>query len=277
MCGLCPESDPDKAITEQKNGQLLDLEAYKKKRKSDGVTDTTINIDVRTLKAAMELAKDWNLVKENPFGNAKQIKASAKSKAHFNDEEIVKLLGAIRYDWFKRIVRFAILTGLRRGEILNLTWGDVDSAGGTITIESSAGYRVKGGKMRKIPLSSEALAVLAEISPGKKGQKVFLNDKGESPTEDRVTKKFKEVVRSARLSGDLHFHSLRHTFGTKAANSGVSSNVLKAVMGHANIKTTEGYMGTDEQMMRSQIEKVKLPGSDGSVHGVNESPGGKGT
>ena len=81
---------------------------------------------------------------------------------------------------------------------------------------------------------------------------------GESPTEGSITKKFKRCVKAAGLLIDLHFHSLRHTVGTRAASQGVSTNVLKAVMGHSNIKTTEGYMGADQDTIRNQMTKVTL-------------------
>lgn len=238
---------------------LVDLEKFKEKRRLENVSDATINIDVRTLKASMQLALDWKLIYDHPFEKAKAIRTIQTEKSHFSDEEILRLLDVIKDEWFARIVKFAILTGLRRGEILNLSWGDYDAKTGTVNIQSSPGYRVKGGKMRRIPLQAEGIALLSEIPQGRKDEKIFTREDGSEPAEDAVTKKFKRAVKAARLSDDLHFHSLRHTFGTKAANSGVSANVLKAIMGHSNIKTTEGYMGRDEDAMRAQIQKVALP------------------
>jgi integrase len=90
------------------------------------------------------------------------------------------------------------------------------------------------------------------------GEKVFTDSKCESPTEGAVTKKFKRCAAAAGLSKDPHFHSLRHTFGTRAANQGVPTNILKAVMGHSNFKTTEGYMGADQAAIREQMGRVTL-------------------
>jgi len=254
---------------------LAHLEEFKQRRKADGAGDTTINIDVRTLKAAMQLALDWKLIQEHPFEKAKPIRTTQTEKSHFSDEEILRLLDVIKDEWFARIVKFAILTGLRRGEILNLRWSDFDAKIGTVNIQSSPGYRVKGGTMRKIPLQAEGIALLSEIPQGKKDDKIFTREDGSDPAEDAVTKKFKRAVKAAGLSDDLHFHSLRHTFGTKAANSGVSANVLKAIMGHSNIKTTEGYMGRDEDAMRAQIQKVALPvPGKKNDHGVDGAEAG---
>jgi integrase len=256
---------------------LVDLETFKEKRKLENVSDATINMDIRTLKASMQLALDWKLIQEHPFEKAKPIRTTQKVKSHFTDDEILKLLNVIKDEWFARIVKIAILTGLRRGEILNLRWDDYDAENGTVNIQSSPGYRVKGGKMRKIPLQAEGIALLSEIPQGNKDDKIFTREDGSDPAEDAVTKKFKRAVKAAGLSDDLHFHSLRHTFGTKAANSGVSANVLKAIMGHSNIKTTEGYMGRDEDAMRAQIQKVALPVQPKQqVHGSNgDEVGGK--
>jgi site-specific recombinase XerD len=75
-----------------------------------------------------------------------------------------------------------------------------------------------------------------------------------------VSKKLKRYIRSAGLPENLHFHSLRHTFGTWGANAGIPSNVLKEMMGHSSIKTTEVYMGVDSKAMGDQVGKITLPG-----------------
>jgi len=59
----------------------------------------------------------------------------------------------------------------------------------------------------------------------------------------------------------MHFHSLRDTFGTWAADTSVPPHILKQIMGHSSIKTTEMYTGTDQKMMAMEIRKVTIPSS----------------
>jgi integrase/recombinase XerD len=148
------------------------------------------------------------------------------------------------------------LTGLRRGEILNLRPGDFDIKTGVITIQSSGTYRVKGGKTRRIPLQQEAIEIVSTV-PGT-SEWIFADGDGNQIGEDLATKKFKKYAKGAGLSSDVHFHSMRHTITTIASNKGMTPNIPKAVMGHSSLKTTEGYIGADADTMREQMKKVSI-------------------
>ena len=234
-----------------------DLEKYKQSRKVD-LKDVSINIDVRTLKAAMEKAVQWGKLDNNPFEKVQQIRVNKQSTKFFTSEKFTLLLDSIKEPWLKDIVRFGVLTGLRRGEICDLKWVDYDDATNALTVQSTDHYRVKGGKMRTIILHPKAQEILKGLD--RASEWVFINSKGRPFHGDHVSKKLKRYIRSAGLPENLHFHSLRHTFGTWGANAGIPSNVLKEMMGHSSIKTTEVYMGVDSKAMGDQVGKITLPG-----------------
>jgi integrase len=246
---------------------LLDVEKYKQTRKGK-VADSTINIDVRTLKAALQVAVTWGKLAVNPFQESKNIRITQKVKSHLTVDEVTKLLAVIKEDWYKRLVQFALLTGLRRGEILNLKPADFDITTGVITIQSSSTYRVKGGTTRRISLQKEAIDILSTV-PGTFGW-LFTDGNGNQIGEDLATKKFKKYAKDAGLSDDVHFHSMRHTFATIASNKGMTPNILKGVLGHASLKTTEGYIGADADTMREQMKKVTLKGDVSKDSGDNK-------
>jgi len=136
-----------------------DLEDYKRSRKGN-VMDSTINMDVRTLKAAMEVAVTLGRLKSNPFRSVKLIRLTKKPIRPLTKDEFTRLCDQIVEPWIADIVCFAVLTGLRRGEIMNLRRENVNLTEGQITIQSSEEYRVKHGKTRDLPLSSEAVTIL---------------------------------------------------------------------------------------------------------------------
>jgi integrase len=244
---------------------LVDIEKFKQARKGK-VADSTINIDVRTLKAAMTVAVDQGKVLQNPFTKTKNIRVVQKDKRHLADDEVTRLLAVIKEDWYKTLVQFALLTGLRRGEILDLKPTDFDRKTGVITIQSSKTNRVKGGKIRKIPLQQEAIDIVSAVPDTT--QWIFTDGKGNRIVEDLATKKFKKYAKDAGLPEDIHFHSMRNTFATIASNNGMTPNILKAIMGHSSIKTTEGYIGSDTETMREQMKKVSLQAHPGSPQEV---------
>jgi site-specific recombinase XerD len=69
---------------------------------------------------------------------------------------------------------------------------------------------------------------------------IFTGGNGNQIEEDPATNKFKRYAKDAGLSDDVHFHSMRHTFATIASNKGMTPNILKAILGHSSLKTTEG-------------------------------------
>jgi integrase len=251
---------------------LEDLEKYKSARKAEGVSATTINIDTKTMKAAFAVAADWGRTKSNPFAKVKPIKTNKYQAAYLTAEDFVKLIQSINRPWLLDVIRVGVLTGMRLGEIMNLKWSDYDAAKKEITIVSSDSYRVKGGKMRTIPLVTDASAILD--AKKRSSEWIFVNEKGRKCTDDYVSKLLKAYVRKSGLSDEIHFHSLRHTYCTWAAEANMPIHVLKALAGHSTVRVTEQYIGTDKQFLRAEAEKVKLPVAPNreSAEGDQEKP-----
>jgi len=235
-----------------------DLEKYKTSRKGK-VQDVTINNEIRTIKAAFQKAVDWGRLKEHPFSKVKQIRVPEEDARPFTKGEFQKLCGVINDDSFLRIVKFAVLTGMRRGEILNLRWGNVDISKKKITIVSSGEYRVKHGKMRKIPMNEEVAGILEKVKSD--SDYVFINKQKKPYKEGTVTKKFKGYIRKAKLPDELHFHSLRETFASWGMSEGISHYAMKQLLGHKSVTTTEGYAIYDDDRLSEDVSKIKLPGS----------------
>ena len=70
---------------------------------------------------------------------------------------------------------------------------------------------------------------------------IFLKSVGIKFNEDFISKQFKKIVRQAKLSDEIHFHTLRHSFASILIQRGVSLYVVKELLGHEDIKTTQVY------------------------------------
>jgi integrase len=105
---------------------------------------------------------------------------------------------------------FAALTGLRRGELCNLKWQDVNFSTKAVQIHSSATFKTKQGKRRVVALNHTAILLLQSRKQLSPSDYVFtLADK--KIRDQHVGRLFKRAVRAAKLSDQqLHFHSLRH-------------------------------------------------------------------
>ncbi|GEM_PF-2945460 len=235
----------------------LHLEEFKEARKKV-VSLTTVNMDIRTLKATLEMAIDWGYIKENPFRRIKTIRQENKRTDYLDKDEFERLLFLVEEPFLKLIFKFAVLTGMRRGEIINLQWKDVDFALKSITIQSSEYYRVKHGKTRTIPINDEIVQLLHSIKE-RFDPFVFTLSTGEKIQEDFVTKKFKSYWRMMVGDDDqrkIRFHSLRATFATWMAGEKVQPHIIKEFLGHTYLKTTEAYTRVPTEIMQAAIKKL---------------------
>jgi len=128
------------------------------------VKPVSVNIEVRHIKAAFQTALRWKLLEENPFGDVKQCRVPNRAPVFFTKEDIERLLSIIKENWFKELIVFAVLTGMRQGEILNLMWDKIDLAKRLIHVESGRSCRTKFDKRRTIPISNCLYEILGNDS-----------------------------------------------------------------------------------------------------------------
>lgn len=233
-------------------------EEYKQMRKAQKppVSDATINMDIRTLKTAFQYATDAGKLHENPLRSVKQIRCPRKQMKSFSHTEFKHLTNHIKEAWLLDIVRFNVNTGLRRGELVNLKWKDVDLANKRMLIQSSEEYQVKHGKFRTVPLNKAAMAIIKGQS--KNSEWVFADKDGKKFVDEFVSKKFKGYVRLCKLSEEFHFHSLRATFATWAIAAGMPIYAVKVILGHASVKTTEPYAAYEMDALQKEVEKIVI-------------------
>jgi len=140
--------------------------------------------------------------------------------------------------------RVLLGSGLRRGELLHLRWGDVDLENSTVHVKRRTGWSPKGRKDRVVGLTDDAKAALKRLLEkraviGNLGP--FLDEAGRltiSPTT--LTHAWLEVVRGADLPTRLH--ATRHAHATAAVEAGANLTDVQAQLGHAAITTTMRYV-----------------------------------
>jgi integrase len=218
----------------------LHWEKYKRVR-SGNVSPGTTNIELRSLRAAMNRAVDWKLLSSNPFERQKLCMVPESAPTFFSVSDFGRLVLAIRDKWFRSLVIFAVLTGLRRAEIINLRWTDVDFERKTVRVESNADFKTKAGKRRTIALTATAIVILSEIRSAGGTDHIF-SFRGKRIRAALLSKKLKRAVKDAMLEDQrLHFHSLRHTFASWLAQKGTSLYEIQKLLGHKNITTSQIY------------------------------------
>jgi integrase len=144
---------------------------------------------------------------------------------------------------------FPLNTGLREGELVNLSWKDgIDLLRKTVVVVES-----KNGEKRTIPMNKKIFEMLRRKSRVRPMHgRVFYWEKG-SLNVYVIQYQFKKACRKAGIE-DLHFHDLRHTFATRLIQAGVDLYTVQRLLGHKTPGMTQRYAHHSTESLRSSVE-----------------------
>lgn len=221
------------------------------------VSPVSVNIQLRTLRASFSIAQRWKLISENPFKKISLLRVPDQQPVYIRKEDFGRLLSAIEELWFRELVTFAVLTGLRRSEILNLRWKNLDLERKLIHVQSCEGFTTKAGKRRSVPMNERVCEFLSGKPHSSQDEFVFTY-KGNPITGDHVTKKLRVSAKKAGLDAKIHFHSLRHTFATWLVQGSVGIYEVQKLLGHSNVATTQIYSHLASSELQGAVDKLEL-------------------
>ena len=221
------------------------------------IKPVTVNIELRTLRAFFNTAVRWKLLERTPF-DVQLVRVPEIQPTFLTKQDFQKLLSIIKEGWLKDVIIFAVSTGLRRGELVNLRWKNVDLQRKLLNIESNPTFRTKSGRRRVIPLNENACYLLQRKQSKYTSEYVFTLN-GKILHDGWITHLFKRYVRDAKFSNqNIHFHSLRHSFASWLAQDGTSIYVIKDLLGHSDIKTTQIYSHLQPEHLHSEVNKISV-------------------
>lgn len=152
------------------------------------------------------------------------------------------------------IILFAAYTGMRQGELLKLKARDIDLGLNTIFVGGRPDNTTKSGDWRSIPIHTHIADVVSRRLDDKKDHHpVFAADWSD---KDQLLRTFKKVNRYIGKSDEYVFHTLRHSFGTWCAESGVPVRTIMDLMGHKRIETTLRYAKTTDKARTEAISLI---------------------
>jgi len=211
----------------------------------------------RTLKAAFSKAVIWNYLPDNPLKKIKAPKISKTFPVFISEVELHTILNNTKEQIFKDIFFTAFYTGMRLGELVNMKWNWIDLNQNIITVKCSDTFTTKSKKERIIPICPALRNVLLNRLPKvlKINTDYFLFSRlsGIKFTEEYISKKFKKIVRAAGLDEKVHFHTLRHSFASILVQRGVSLFVVKELLGHEDLTTTQIYSHLTTENLLSAV------------------------
>jgi len=219
------------------------------------VRPATINRLTATLRHLFNMAIRWGYLENNPCAGIKALPENNKRLRFLSEEEIDRLLMACKeFDrgYLTDVVTMALHTGMRRGEVLNLEWSDIDFEREIICVRDP-----KNRQARYVPMNATVKATLL-----KRRERIF----DDSPfvfcnpatgiALKEVKRQFEKAVKKARLR-DCTFHTLRHTFCSHLAMRGVPIPTIAELAGHKTLQITMRYAHLSPDHKRKAIRVLE--------------------
>ncbi len=217
-----------------------DIERYKARKLDEGLAPKTINNHLTVLSRCLRSAVDWERMTHMP--KIKLMKAYSRRIDFLTEDETTKLLTASAPPFVHRMLFTALRTGLRLGELLALSWSDIDFEGNVLIVRRSwVRYEMttpKSHRIRYVPLAGD-LRRLLEAERQKKGF-VFPGVDDKPGSTDGAARELTRLCARAGVR-KIGWHILRHTFASHLAMKGVSLRVIQQLLGHSTIAMTERY------------------------------------
>ncbi len=230
---------------------------------------STINRRLASLSAYLSWGEQNGLIEDNPARQVRPVKRQddgprwlTKREQRKLEREAEKAVLAARTETARRralrdaaLVKLMLNTGLRVGEVCALRLDDLalSERKGAVTVRAG-----KGNKTRTVPLNRlarRALQAWLDVRPEAETDHVFLGQRGEPLTPSALRRRIAELARRAGVQATPH--TLRHTFGKRLVDGGVSLEKVAALLGHSSLNTTRLYVLPGKHDLETAVEVLE--------------------
>jgi len=241
-------------------------ELYAKLLRESGLSARTVGHVHRVMHKALVVAAEWGLIQQNPGDVAKPPPVAAAEIEILAEDQVGQVLRAMSGRSLYPIVALALATGMRRGELLALIWGNVDLDAGKVRVERSVEQTKAGGLRIKAPKTKHGRRTIAlpastvtDLRAHRTAQQelrlrlglggrlpddtlVFPNLEGSLRSPNALTKEWTRATIDLKLSR-VSLHALRHTHASQLIASGMDVLTISRRLGHGSPTITLGVYG----------------------------------
>jgi integrase len=223
-----------------------------------GARAHTVNFEIRTLKLVFNLAIKWGYLKENPTKEVAKLKVNdSKAPRFLTVDECKRLLEACSPELYPIYFTF-LNTGMRKAELENLGWDDVDLERRKISIRHKESWQPKTGE-REIPINDalyELLQNLKQHNAATLVSKYVFCARDGGKLKTKLREKLIKIGQRARIESLTRLHTHRHTFASHLVMQGVDLPTVQKLMGHADIQTTMIYAHLAPDHLADAVNKL---------------------
>lgn len=220
---------------------------YIANRRLSGAKPSTVNREITIMRQFCAWMVKLGMIKVNHAEDMKYGRLNAPRVRWLTADEEHKLLACCPA-WVIPIVKFALATGMRRGEILALEWDSINLDSKTAIVRSS-----KNGEPRIIPLTEDAEEAVLQASASTSSRTFVFTYHDAEVNKVTLDHAFRKAIKQAGLH-NVHFHDLRHTFATRLVQRGADIFAVQRLLGHKNPSMTHRYSHHSIDSLRRALE-----------------------
>jgi integrase len=217
---------------------------------------STLNRVIAALKACLNHAyATGKTPSREGWARLKKFRSADSARLRWLTIEEAKRLQNACSQNFRPLVRAALLTGCRMGELLALRARDFDPRSGTLLVADS-----KSSKPRHVPLTDQGIALFEDLTAGKAHDSiVFTRADGSNWYRIAVGREMRAACENGRISPPATFHTLRHTYASHLVQQGGALLFVAAALGHGDTRMVEKHYGHLGPSQVADMVRAKLP------------------
>ncbi len=260
------------------SGRKIKVEAY-----GAGLSDRVVRAIHANCRSALEKAVQEGLIRTNPAIGCKLPPKKSREMKVLTQNEVIRFLNRAKEEGYYELFLLELGTGMRRGEILALKWGDLNFTTGELRIERQVnvfnGEQVISvpktkASIRTVILPPSLLQILLEYKETVNSEWMFPSPLDNTKTRhpSAVRKRMQIILERAGCK-KVRFHDLRHTFSTMALENGMDIKSLSSMLGHVSSATTiDIYSHITNAMQRQAAAKIdrQICGADAEIPQAEE-------
>jgi len=231
------------------------LAEYRDKLMNEGRANATAAKYLAVLSHAFSLAvNEWAWLEISPMDKVKKPALPRGRVRYLSDDERERLLTACREStspFLYPVVVLALSTGMRQGELMGLTWDDIDLSRGRAIL-----HETKNGERRAVHLTGYALEQVRELGRVRRLDTKLMfpgNRHKGKPIDLRAP--WEQALKTAEIN-DFHFHDLRHSCASYLAMNGATLAEIAEVLGHKTLSMVKRYSHLSDAHVSSVVEKM---------------------
>ncbi|MFC1588245.1 tyrosine-type recombinase/integrase, partial [Planctomycetota bacterium] len=187
------------------------------------------------LKAFLGFCVERDFIEKNPAQYIKPFPFKSKIRKPLDKKTVNIMLAALKGTKFYEFCLTGLLTGLRKAELINLQWADVDFNNGVITVRHRGDFSTKNRKERIVPMPKKLQDALRDIR-NRADKPVFIHKNGQRFANNL----YRDIERILKTVGipKIEFHQLRHTYISNLTKAGISPGKIMQWSGHSDYNVT---------------------------------------